>query len=227
MERVQSEQDWTENQHPTALLDFVRQSKFSFRKMRLLMCAFARQMPDDRANADDWQALLASERYADSAIAHDELHQLRMLHAVRRRHGNRWSYPLLGPNKLLRDSCLQVLRSTVEARIDTTANRPDWQEIKELRHALLGGERPPFAALIREVFGNPFRPVTLDSRWQTETAVALAAGIYAERAFDRMPILADALEDAGCDHAGVLTHCRDDGPHVRGCWVVDLVLGKE
>jgi len=55
----------------------------------------------------------------------------------------------------------------------------------------------------------------------------LASAIYGERAFDRMPILADAFEEAGCDHADVLTHCRGPGPHVRGCWEVDLMLGKE
>jgi hypothetical protein len=82
-------------------------------------------------------------------------------------------------------------------------------------------------ALFREVLGNPFRPVTLDPRWQSETVTALASGIYADRAFDRMPILADALEDAGCDHPDILAHCRGDGPHARGCWVVDLVLGKD
>ena len=57
--------------------------------------------------------------------------------------------------------------------------------------------------------------------------VALARGIYDEKAFDRMPILADALQDAGCDNDDVLSHCRGGGPHVRGCWVVDLLLGKE
>ena len=62
---------------------------------------------------------------------------------------------------------------------------------------------------------------------RTETVFALATGIYTERAFDRMPILADALEDAGCDNADILEHCRGDGPHVRGCWVVDLILEKE
>ncbi|HUR53438.1 MAG TPA: hypothetical protein VMZ71_04880 [Gemmataceae bacterium] len=56
--------------------------------------------------------------------------------------------------------------------------------------------------------------------------IALANGIYEERAFDRLPILADALQDAGCDNDGILTHCRGDGAHVRGCWVVDLLLGK-
>jgi hypothetical protein len=82
------------------------------------------------------------------------------------------------------------------------------------------------AALCRDIFGNPFRPVTLDPAWLTSTVVSLAEGIYAERAFDRLPILADALQDAGCEVAEVLDHCRGPGPHARGCWVVDLVLGK-
>lgn len=82
------------------------------------------------------------------------------------------------------------------------------------------------AALLRCIFGNPFRPVVFADSWRTETAVALATGIYEDRAFDRLPILADALEEAGCDHSDVLTHCRGRGPHARGCWVVDGVLGN-
>jgi hypothetical protein len=58
-------------------------------------------------------------------------------------------------------------------------------------------------------------------------AVRVAKAIYQSRAFQDMPILADALEDAGCDNADILAHCRRPGPHVRGCWVVDLILGKE
>ena len=80
--------------------------------------------------------------------------------------------------------------------------------------------------LLRDIFGNPFRPVAFAQAWRSETAVAMATGIYAERAFDRLPILADALEEAGCDHPDVLSHCRGPGPHARGCWLVDLVLGK-
>ena len=80
--------------------------------------------------------------------------------------------------------------------------------------------------LVREVFGNPFRLVTLDRAWLTSTVTALAQAIYDERAFDRLPILADALEDAGCGNQDILGHCRGPGPHVRGCWVVDLLLGK-
>ena len=81
--------------------------------------------------------------------------------------------------------------------------------------------------LVQDVFGNPFRPAALDRAWLTSTVVALARGIYAERAFDRLPILADALMDAGCDDDDILNHCRGDDPHMRGCWVVDRLLGRE
>jgi hypothetical protein len=88
--------------------------------------------------------------------------------------------------------------------------------------------RKPAPRLLRDIFGPlPFRAVTVDPRWLTSTAVALARTIYEDRAFDRLPILADALEEAGCDNTDVLSHLRGDGPHVRGCWVLDLVLGKE
>ena len=75
-----------------------------------------------------------------------------------------------------------------------------------------------------------FRPLPLDPRWLAwnDGAVRkMAQVIYDDRAFDRLPILADALEDAGCDNAAILSHCRGPGEHVRGCWVVDLLLGKE
>jgi hypothetical protein len=81
--------------------------------------------------------------------------------------------------------------------------------------------------LVHEVFGDPLRPAALDPSWRTEAVIALAAGLYESRDFGPMPVLADALEDAGCSDADVLAHCRGPGPHVRGCWVVDLVLGKD
>ena len=80
--------------------------------------------------------------------------------------------------------------------------------------------------LLRDIFGNPFRPVTFAPEWRTETAVSLAQTMYDARDFGNLPVLADALQDAGCENADVLDHCRGPGPHVRGCWVVDLVLGK-
>ena len=80
---------------------------------------------------------------------------------------------------------------------------------------------------MRELVGNPFRPVTFSPSWRTSTAVALAAQMYEARDFSAMPILADALQDAACTNDDILDHCRGPGQHVRGCWVVDLVLGKE
>jgi hypothetical protein len=82
-------------------------------------------------------------------------------------------------------------------------------------------------ALRHEIFPNPFRPIALDRRWQTPTVVELAETIYTDRAFDRMLLLADALIDAGCDSEKIIAHCRGPCPHVRGCWVLDLLLGKE
>jgi hypothetical protein len=74
--------------------------------------------------------------------------------------------------------------------------------------------------------GNPFRPVSFSPDWRTDTAVSLARQMYEAREFSAMPILADALQDAGCDNDDVLAHCRDTKQvHVRGCWVVDGVLG--
>ncbi len=96
---------------------------------------------------------------------------------------------------------------------------PEFLEAREI-------EQRRHVHLLRCVFGNPFRAVAFADSWRSETAHALATGIYAERAFDRLPILADALEETGCDHPDILAHCRGPGPHVRGCWVVDLVLGK-
>jgi hypothetical protein len=86
-------------------------------------------------------------------------------------------------------------------------------------------EREQQEGLFRCIFGNPFRPVVFDPAWRTSDVVALARGIYDDREFDRMPILADALQDAGCNNDDILNHCRDTNtPHARGCWVVDAVL---
>jgi hypothetical protein len=82
------------------------------------------------------------------------------------------------------------------------------------------------AKLLHDILGNPFCPVSIDPAWLTSNVTALAQTIYDERAFERMPILGDALEDAGCTNADILEHCRSGGEHVRGCWVVDLVLGR-
>jgi hypothetical protein len=107
----------------------------------------------------------------------------------------------------------------------------------------------PFAALLREIVGNPFRPVLradqapmssphppywlFKDEWLTPTALSLAQAAYDERLLDgtldpvRLMILADALEEAGCDEALLLAHCRSPEGHVRGCWALDLLLAKQ
>lgn len=81
-------------------------------------------------------------------------------------------------------------------------------------------------AVVWEVAGNPFREPHFSEEWRTDTAMSLACQMYDNREFSAMPILADALQDAGCDNEVLLAHCRNPGEHVRGCWVLDLVLGK-
>jgi hypothetical protein len=89
-------------------------------------------------------------------------------------------------------------------------------------------ESAAHAVLLRDIFGpSPFHPVVIDPTWLTTAVKNLTHVIHTDRAFDRLPILADALEEAGCADEAILTHCRCAGPHVRGCWVVDLLLGKE
>ena len=92
----------------------------------------------------------------------------------------------------------------------------------------------PRCALIRDIFGNPFRPSSLDCVSLTRTVTMLAQAAYEERTLpagtldpDRLAILADALEDAGCTDADILSHLRGPGPHVRGCFAIDLILGKK
>jgi hypothetical protein len=133
------------------------------------------------------------------------------------------------------------LQSARDAVVPDTDRR--WAEVARLTAAnpialVVNG----FHALSRDIFGNPFRTVAFSPEWRTDTAVTLARQMYEARDFSAMPILADALQDAGCDSADVLDHCRgkqgvsgepptgspvQTAPHVRGCWVVDLVLGKE
>lgn len=84
----------------------------------------------------------------------------------------------------------------------------------------------PGGWLVREVFGNPFRPVEVDPAWRTETVLYFAGRAYAGRSFDDLPLLADVLENADCDAVELLEHLRGPGPHVLGCWALDLVLGK-
>ena len=101
---------------------------------------------------------------------------------------------------------------------------PDWHQsaVRDAHRA----EQRALVALLRCVAGDPFRPPVDAAAWRAATVVAIARGIDAERAFDRLPILADAMQDAGCEDAEALDHCGGPGPHARGCWVVERALGR-
>ena len=98
------------------------------------------------------------------------------------------------------------------------------------RYAVMREELSAQSDLLREIVGTPFFPVTIDLSWlswQQETVRKIVESIDGDGTYQELPILADALEDAGCDDAEILAHCRSSGPHVRGCWVVDLLLDKQ
>ncbi len=114
--------------------------------------------------------------------------------------------------------------TTAEAAgsIDTTGSGPEACASYDAR---VDTELAAHVALLRDLFGRPTDLISLDRDWLTSVVMGLARGIYDDRALDRLPILADALQDTGCVDERVLAHCRGPGPHTRGCWVVDSILG--
>ena len=201
-----TEEEWLCTDRVDAMLRYVRSQRGRLegyeRRLRLLSCAALRreELPDDRL----LQYLDIAERYADGEVSRTTVEQYQWELAVTFFH---W---LKSPAV---ERCHQVL--------SPRAHRAE-HCYDHLR------KDDPFRALIRDIFGNPFRPGTFSPEWRTDTALSLARGMYESRDFSAMPILADALQDAGCDNDDILNHCRDAKQvHVRGCWVVDLVLGKE
>lgn len=107
-----------------------------------------------------------------------------------------------------------------------TAHVPE-KEAHDAGERIGAAEQAIQADLLRDIFENPFRPTALDPSWLTSTVIALARQIYESRESSALPILADALQDAGCNNEDILNHCRQQGVHVRGCWVVDRLLAKD
>jgi hypothetical protein len=209
-----TEAEWQTATDPRPILEFLR-GKASDRKLRLFMCACCRGAWRRLKYEPLRRAVQAAEWFADGEANRDQMATLgktvgKIWYALEDdAHDTFWSvlattdpYAVAAPEL----SDRHVLNMALHVRAVSTQHR---------------------TALLRDIIGNPFRPAAVDPAWRSEAAVALSTAIYADRAFDRLPILADALEEAGCDHPDILTHCRSPDPHVRGCWVVDLVLGKE
>jgi hypothetical protein len=192
-----AELSWLECTDPRRLLEQAR-PRLSERKLRLLACACCRLHWPLMQDARNVAALEAMELYADGLVPKRDLKKARKAANL----------PWL------------------------TSYEPHQEALQALAlaHRIMpaGGEST-LCELVREVTGNPFRPETLKCswlRWNNGTPVAMAGAIYAERRFEELPILADALEEAGCTTAAVLAHCRSGKEHVRGCWVLDSLLRK-
>ena len=218
-----TEKLWLAWVDPEAMLDFLRDRAHE-RKLRLFAVACCRRVWNALHGPGSRGAVEVAERYADGTA--DDV-ELLVARTAAEREINPEAFDRENPAYWVAHSPMTVQVCLYSAGwADSLAPDAPWLADSSEHESARAVERASQAEILREVFGNPFRPVSLDPRWRSETVVALAAGIYAERAFDRMPILADALEDAGCDHADILAHCRGDEPHVRGCWLVDLLLGK-
>jgi hypothetical protein len=215
------------------MLEFLM-GKASDRKSRLFAVACCRSIWSFLADERSRNAVEAAERRANEEVSAEELERVRYdagkafqaaITPLCRDAQSPRTAPCAGARAAvlaLLPNALEAAARTASQAVNAARRAPGVSYFAAYEAALL-----PQAVSMRDIFGNPFRPITFDPAWRTTDVLALARGIYAERAFDRMPILADALQDAGCDNEDVLNHCRGDGPHVRGCWVVDLVMGKE
>ena len=228
-----TEAEWLACEIPEELYAVVypfpdRHPGWSDRKDRLLGCACARRMAS-LLTPDELWCLDALEAYADETVTDLTLDHARET-IIRSYTGNssRRMAPVRAVSFLTDKYVSHLSDFLIDAAIGMAGARcANGQEYRDHFDNYLIEEQAATAYLVREVAGNPFRPVAPEPSWLTSDVLALARGIYEEKAFDRMPILADALQDAGCANEDVLTHCRDaNATHVRGCWALDLVLGK-
>jgi hypothetical protein len=214
-EQAMTEEEWLTTTDTKSLLNYLKQSD---RKLKLLVSTLGQVYEKIVAMKGYREALELVERSADEAISSEILTS--ELHTI--------LAPDLGPRHTkAQTTARNVIFCAVQGNHGTAfAVRIATGVASYSLTARKPSGRKTGLDLIREIFGNPFRPVTFDPSWLTSTVLALAIGIYSDKAFDRLPILADALQDAGCDNDEILNHLRQPGEHCRGCWALDLILGK-
>lgn len=235
------EQEWVKSTDPRAMLQFLR-GKVSQRQLLLFAFGCCRRLWHLLSDERTQQAVVVSERFADGTATSQEqeaafqgnwglcegaegragLATTAVHSAASSMHNSPPQFeinPLENADSASRWAAHAIASPKVD-RISVEDEFPDlvpWVS-----------ERAAQAVLLRCIVGPaPFRLVTFEDSWQTGTVVSLAQTIYDDRTFDRMPILGDALEEVGCTNPEILNHCRQPGVHVRGCWVVDLLLDKE
>jgi hypothetical protein len=244
-----TEAEWLACTDPTPMLEFLR-GKASDRKLRLLAVACHRRiwrLLNDQA--DSRKTLEFAERFADGLATKNELHGRSWGMP-----GSAFSVVLYKAWEAAENSLQfgagtvkeDVLRMDPEKhKIWENAFQAAWEnnslgEAMRIADTAMPGEwvakgrlawtkeQAGQCQMIREVFGSMgFRTVRLDPSWLTAEAKNMAKAVYDECRFSDLSILADALAEAGCTNTDILNHCLQPDLHVRGCWVVDLVLGQQ
>ncbi|WP_238602581.1 hypothetical protein [Fimbriiglobus ruber] len=234
-----TETEWLTNADSNQFEDFLR-GTVSYRKLRLFAVACFRPFSHLCTDVRSQNALRTSEEYADGmvelyALISAHLYATDVLDNVPAPASDTYHYAvdaayfavqLARPSLLFRDGEVDIDPIDVFRLTDGISYLSghaknnfgiDATFDKAVLQKGIAIEKERQCRLLRDIFCNPFRPVAIEPEWSTSTVVSLAEGIYAEKAFDRLPILADALQDAGCDNENILSHCRGEGPHVRGC----------
>ena len=218
-----TESEWFASADPDAMLKALGR-RLSARKKRLIACACCRRIlhliPDARAK----EAIEVSERFADGSATRTQLGAAYSMAWEVYEEAMSVEAPEEPYADAVEAACGEKIDAAAvarDARLEDFYGEPTPQE-----QAFTAAERVAQAQLLRDLVGNPFRPTPVDKSWRSSDVLALARGIYDRGLYDRMPILADALEEAGCTDPEVLRHCRGPGPHVRGCWLLDGLLKK-
>jgi hypothetical protein len=233
--KLVAEQEWLDCAEPAQLLGFLRR-RVSERKRRLFAAACCRRvwplLPDERSRL----GVETAERYADGAATAEELsraeEEAQEAHEAEMDAGR--DAPVAAADAVYVTVCEEAKWDLAECASRSAADAVAAAAGRGKRASRLG-ELAAQVQLLRCIFGNPFRPLAFEAAWRAwngGTIPALAQTIYDNRDLPsghldagRLGILADALEDAGCADPATLGHLRSQGPHVRGCFVVDSCLG--
>jgi hypothetical protein len=234
-----NEGQWLACENPQEMLAFLG-SRASGRKLRLFAVACCRRIWHLMADPRSRKAVEVAEGFADGLVSEagrDEAEAA--AESVRRVAYDPRSECVERPDEF----AAWAAHSAVDGAADNAARLTTadvagarfserWQAgVAADGSAAEAREQSAHADLLRDIFGSlPFRPISFDPSWLTwhdGLLVSMARRMYEARDFADMPILADALEEAGCQDGQILGHCRQaDGVHVRGCWLIDLLLGK-
>jgi hypothetical protein len=218
-----TEAEWLTSTDPRSMLRVVQDSRASVRKVRLFNAAICRRYWKYLPEASR-AILLESERLADGPIRAGA----EGMDLCRRANAVVVPFDRQYPTKQFPSAEIRIQRNAAAAVCYAVIPGELWGAVSYFWD-MSNDEQTAHPAVIRDIFGNPLRTVSVAHPWRAwnDGAVRkMAQAIYDDRASDRLPLLADALEDAGCANAAILDHCRYGGEHVRGCWVVDLLLGK-